>query len=267
MDPKDRIWLPVDVASIAEALRLVKAHKENVGVFKLGLQVLNAAMAQVFSPDVPEEVAYTNMHAGRELFGLLRGVYFHDGKWDDIPNTIEGVAVAVQPLHPAYVNIHASAGAAAVAKAVAFKGESKVLGVTVLTSLKGDECISIFGDQPKVKVLAFARMLRDQGADGVICSPQELEILASDNSLAGLFKATPGVRPDWKVYAERLGLPAPQEKMDDQSRPMEPFDAIYAGADALVIGRPLTGPDVGTPEQVARLIAEDIAEAEARRAA
>lgn len=265
MDPKDRIWLPVDVPDVHRALSLVQAHRENVGVFKLGLQVLNAALAQAYSPDITEEKAIANVRLGRELFALLRGSYFHDGKWDDIPNTIEGVAVAVQPLHPSYVNIHASAGSSAVAKAVANKGEAKVLGVTVLTSIGSDECVSIFGDQPKVKVLTFARMLRDQGADGIICSAEELEVLASDSSLNGLFKVTPGIRPDWRNYADRLGLAAPDEKKDDQSRPMTPFDAIYAGADALVIGRPITGPEIGSSEQIARLIAEDIGRAESRR--
>lgn len=261
MDSKDRIWLPVDVASIGEAQRLVEAHRNNVGVFKLGLQILNAAMAQVFSPDVPEEVAYANMQAGRRLFAMLGNMYFHDGKWDDIPNTIEGVAIAVQSLHPAYVNVHASAGEAAVAKAVANRGGAMVLGVTVLTSLEHKECVSIFGRVPKKKVLSFARMLRDKGAQGIICSPQELEVLASDNSLRGLFKVTPGIRPDWNVYAEKLDLPAPPQKKDDQSRPLTPYEAIALGADALIIGRPITKPDVGTSEQVARLIRDEIADA------
>lgn len=269
MDPKDRIWLPVDVSSVQEALQLVKTHRDNVGVFKLGLQVLNAALSQVYSYDIPEQVAVNNLVAGRELFLLLQYKYFHDGKWDDIPTTVEGVAVAVQPLHPAYINVHVSAGKKAIAAAVAKKGHAKVLGVTVLTSIddmekdsnKKTECMSIFGDNAKNKVLQFARMLRDGGADGIICSAQELEILASDNSLKGLFRAIPGIRPDWEDYAKRLGLPVPEKKADDQSRPLTPGYAILAGADAVIIGRPITKPEVGTSDQIARLIREDISEA------
>ena len=144
-------------------------------------------------------------------------------------------------------NVHASAGLEAVKAAVAQKGNSKVLGVTVLTSLK-DECVSIFGKEPADAVVQFAFLLKDAGADGIICSPEEVTALRQHPRLDHMLLVVAGVRPLWASN-------------DDQKRVMTPSEAICAGADYLVTGRPIRKPpaEIGTPVEAAKRIADEVA--------
>ncbi len=210
----------------------MKELASHVGCFKVGLELLTA----VGAPKVVEFV-----HS-------LGGVVFYDGKFNDIPNTVGGAAKAVAEMNVKMFNVHASAGKKSIEAAVANKGNSLVLGVTVLTSIDDEECISIFGDWPGPIVLLFAKNLAAKGADGIICSPKELELLGKQDELAGLMKITPGIRPEW--------YPA-----QDQKRTMTPREAILAGASALVIGRPITKPpkEIGSPKNAVKLIGEEIA--------
>ncbi len=242
MEAKNRIILPLDVDSVAKATGLVKQLAPYVGSFKLGLEFINTMLASVIIPKNNED-AEANLREIRELFQLLEGKVFWDGKFADIPNTVGGASVPVAKMGVKMFNVHASAGRDSVIKAVANKGNSLVLGVTVLTSIAEKECVSIFGDKPGPKVLQFAKMLADVGADGIICSPQELEAL----KLSNLLKVTPGVRPLWAAA-------------NDQKRVMTPGEAIKAGASYLVIGRPITQPppEIGGPVEAAKKIAEEI---------
>lgn len=122
-----------------------------------------------------------------------------------------------------------------------------VLAVTVLTSLEENNAHLIFGAPTKAKVLQFARDAKIAGCDGIVCSPQELEFLDNHSELSGLFRVVPGIRPKWSVVG-------------DQKRIMTPADAIKAGADYLVIGRPITDPpkEVGTPVDAVKRIIEEI---------
>jgi orotidine-5'-phosphate decarboxylase len=139
---------------------------------------------------------------------------------------------------------------------VSKKGNSKVLGVTVLTSLGGEICELIYGATPGAKVLQFARDSKLAGLDGLVCSPKETVLLRSRRELPGLILVNPGVRPAWAVKG-------------DQARTETPFGAIEAGADYLVIGRPITNPpaEIGTPINAANKIAEEIAAAIAAKEA
>ncbi|MDP2648117.1 MAG: orotidine-5'-phosphate decarboxylase [Candidatus Yanofskybacteria bacterium] len=253
MEAKNRIILPLDVDSLDKAAALVNQLFDLVGPFKLGLEFINSMLASIITPSAEAE-AIENVQKIRKLFGALAGKIFWDGKFDDIPNTMAGASVPVAKMGVKMFNVHASAGKDSVAKAVANKGKSLVLGVTVLTSISPNECESIFGDKPGPKVLQFAKMLVDVGADGIICSPQELEFLGRDPELKKLLKATPGVRPLWAAAG-------------DQKRVMTPGEAIKAGADYLVIGRPITQPpkEIGGPADAAKLIAAEIAAAWAER--
>lgn len=244
MEAKDRIILPLDVDSIPKAIALVKQLKDYVGPFKVGLELIYSMLASLLVKDGAEAVG--NLNQIRELFWLLGAQEFIDSKLADIPNTVGGASLAISKMGPKMFNIHASAGRDAVAKAVANKGSALVLGVTVLTSIAEKECESIFGEKPGPKVQQFAKMLADVGADGIICSPQELELL----NLSNLLKATPGVRPLWAAVG-------------DQKRVMTPGEAIKAGASYLVIGRPITQPpaEIGGPVEAAKKIAEEIAAA------
>lgn len=250
MEPKDIIILPLDVDSVQKALPLARQLVSHVGLFKLGLEFINSMLVSVIIPSGEDE-ALGNLRLIRELFETLgRDVVFWDGKFDDIPNTVGGASLSVARMGVKMFNVHASAGREAVLKAVANKSNSLVLGVTVLTSISSEECVSIFGDKPGPKVLQFARMLVEVGADGIICSPQELELLRQQPELKNLLKVIPGVRPLWAAVG-------------DQKRVMTPREAIIAGADYLVIGRPITQPpaEIGSPVDAAKKIAEEIAAA------
>lgn len=238
MDVKDRIIVALDVSDLSEVKSLIQELTPHVGCFKVGLELLTA----VGAPKVVEFV-----HS-------LGGQVFYDGKFDDIPNTVGSAAKAVAELNIKMFNVHASAGVEAMMAAIANKGQSLVLAVTVLTSLEENNAHLIFGASSKAKVLQFARDAKIAGMDGIICSPQELELLAKQKELGELLKVTPGVRPEWAATG-------------DQKRIMTPGDAIAAGATALVIGRPITKPpkEVGGPADAAQRIAEEITMALERR--
>jgi len=202
-------------------------------------------LRQVIIPESHE--AEANLRKIRILFGELDGNILWDGKFDDIPNTVGDASEEVVKMGVKMFNLHASAGNEAIAKAVANRRSSLVLGVTVLTSIDEGECLSIFGDKPGNKVVQFAEMLVKCGADGIICSAQELRLLGKYRQF---LKVTPGIRPEWA-------------QKGDQKRVMTPGEAVKAGADYLVIGRPIRKPpeEIGTPVDAAKEIAEEIAEA------
>lgn len=246
MEAKDRIIVALDVDDVGKAIALVEQLEGHVGAFKIGLEFITSMIASLV---VPEEWSFAEASLGniRYLFRLLGEKSFWDGKFDDIPNTVGGASLAVSRMGVKMFNLHASAGREAIRRAVANKGDSLVLGVTVLTSIGAVECSSIFGDAPNVKVTQFAEMLSEEGADGIICSPQEVSYINQELRFSELLKVTPGVRPLWAVVG-------------DQKRVMTPGEAVNAGSDYLVIGRPITSPpaEVGTPIEAAKLITEEI---------
>lgn len=238
MNAQDRIIIALDVSSLDEAESLVRELAPHVGYFKVGLQLLT-------SVGVPKVIDF--LHD-------LGGKVFLDGKFNDIPNTMGEAAQMASSLGVAMFDVHASAGIEAMMAAVQHKGNSQVLAVTVLTSLEENNVHLIFGAPSRTKVLQLARDAKIAGVDGIICSPQELELLGKQKELDGLSKVTPGVRPEWAAVG-------------DQKRVMTPGDAIVAGATALVIGRPITKPPkkVGKPADAAQRIVEEITTALERR--
>src|SRR6185503_4798834 len=113
------------------------------------------------------------------------------------------------------------------------------------TSIDPQECRSVFGDEPGAKVLEFAQLLLTAGADGIVCAPWELPVLAQHQEFRSLVKVIPGIRPA-------------DAEAGDQSRVGMPGWAIKQGADHLVIGRAITKPDRGTPVEAALRIIEEI---------
>lgn len=228
---KDRIIVALDVDNLDKARSLVETLAPYVGCFKIGLELITAVGA-------PQVVKFVHS---------LGGQVFYDGKFDDIPNTIGAATKAVADLNVKMLNVHASAGIEAMMAAVANKDKSLVLAVTVLTSLEENNAHLIFGGPSKAKVLQYARDAKLAGCDGVICSPQELELLGRQKELDNFMRITPGVRSEWA-------------SVGDQKRVMTPAEAIRAGATALVIGRPITKPpmEIGSPVDAAKRIAEEI---------
>ncbi|MGO1618181.1 MAG: orotidine-5'-phosphate decarboxylase [Oceanisphaera sp.] len=187
--------------------------------------------------------AHCRLKVGKEMFTLFGPEFvrtlvnsgfdvFLDLKFHDIPNTVAKAVAAAAELGVWMVNVHASGGErmmSAAKEALVPYGEQAplLIAVTVLTSMTGDELAQIgVSRSPAEQVLALARLTRDAGLDGVVCSAQEASLLKSE--LGHDFKLiTPGIRP--------AGVDA-----GDQRRIMTPEQALTAGSDYLVIGRPIT---------------------------
>jgi orotidine-5'-phosphate decarboxylase len=236
-----RIILPLDFASLGEAIMVVSQTRGLIQEYKIGLEAITDGYAHPLCSALYD-------------LGLKVG---WDGKWDDIGETIKRASKALLKKGKVikWCNVHASAGEKSIEAAMSVCSpfgleQVKVYGVTVLTSIDPEECKSIFGDYPGPKVLQFTEMLNEKKASGIICSPQELQLLAKTASLNRLIKVTPGVRPDWA-------------EQNDQKRTLTPFEAIVDGADYLVIGRPITRPPehIGSVENAVISIATEMADA------
>ncbi|MEW8469400.1 MAG: orotidine-5'-phosphate decarboxylase [Candidatus Thiodiazotropha sp.] len=183
------------------------------------------------------------LKVGKEMFTrlgpsfveLLRGRGFDlflDLKFHDIPNTVAAACDAAADLGVWMINLHASGGRRMMETArerlEARTQRPLLVAVTILTSLTDEEIHEIgFAGDPADNVSRLARLTRQAGLDGVVCSPREAQMLRRD--LADEFLlVTPGVRPR-------------QAERDDQRRVMTPAEAIRAGSSYLVVGRPITG--------------------------
>ena len=253
MKPHERIIVALDVATPNEAIGLVRELRDHVGCFKIGLQFITAMLKSIIVPVTWE--ATSNLTDIRILFAELQDNIFWDGKFNDIPNTVAGAVVEVNNIRVKMFNVHVSSGAKAIAEASKVKGDSLLLGVTVLTSLCDDDCHGIFGDSSVTKVLQFAKMVMDNGGDGIVCSALELKNIRWHQGRYKIFEklplaVIPGIRPEWA-------------SVGDQKRVMTPGEAVKAGADYLVIGRPIIKPPakIGGPVEAAKLIAAEIEKA------
>jgi len=210
-NPRARIIVALDVPTREAALILVRALSPHPGLFKIGLQLYTAA-----GPDV--------IRAIRDLGGRI----FLDLKLHDIPNTVARAVDSASSLDVEMLTIHLSGGRAMIEAAVqATKSEMRLLGVTVLTSAN-ETTLRETGINSTIEeqVLRLARLGMDAGIGGIVASAQEAKTLrrAFGDSLAIV---TPGIRPN--------GLDA-----GDQKRITTPVAALEAGADYLVVGRPIT---------------------------
>ena len=228
----DRIWVAVDVSTKGEALYLMGLlHDIGVRKIKLGLEFLSIK-------DREEVLDFAN---------ALRLEVFWDGKFCDIPNTVGKASKVISDRGVAMFNVHASAGRKAMEAAVANKGQSKVLAVTLLTSLGKEDLRDLgypAGLSKDVIVRAMALCASECKVDGIICSAQEAPMVRQVMPKGMI--VTPAIRPLWAAVG-------------DQKRPTTPTDAIKAGATDLVIGRPITNPppEIGSPaEALKRIIAE-----------
>ena len=224
-----RLIVALDTADASRAAGWAAAVAPHCGLFKLGLEFFLANGAQGMRAIV-----------GRPIF--------LDLKLHDIPNTVAGAVRAVLPLAPRMLTVHAAGGAAMVAAArraadAAGAERPMILGVTVLTSLGATDLAATgIGDAPGAQVLRLARLAVEAGADGLVCSPLEVAMLR-DALGAGPKLVVPGIRPAGSAAG-------------DQARTMTPAQAVAAGADWIVVGRPITAaPD---PGQAAAAIAATI---------
>ena len=207
------IFVALDTPSLEQARTLAEQVVPNAGGVKLGLEF--------FSANGPAGVA-----------AILRlGIpVFLDLKLHDIPNTVAKAVEALRPLEPAVLTVHAAGGRAMLeAGKAAAAPTTKVVGVTVLTSLDGDDLRSIGVERdPGEQVRGLAALCRDSGLDGIVCSGAEVG--AAREAWPEGFFVVPGVRPAGGAVG-------------DQKRVVSPREALDSGASILVIGRPITGAD------------------------
>ena len=178
---------------------------------------------------------------------------FLDLKYHDIPNTVGSALQAAASLGVWMVDVHASGGPAMLAAArnavaqfdrqAERGGGTRLIAVTVLTSLDRSEMGAAGIDaEPAAQVERLARLTRHAGLDGVVCSPHEVGLIRSI-AKTNFITVTPGVRPDKDGEVPVSQISSHGGAPDDQRRTLTPYDAIIAGSDFLVIGRPITQAD------------------------
>ena len=217
------IYVAIDTPDMARAVAIASAVRTHAGGIKLGL-----------------EFFCHNGRAGVTELAELGLPVFLDLKFHDIPNTVAKAIQALSPFVPRVMTVHAAGGRAMMedAKAAAPAG-TKVVGVTVLTSLDGGDLKAI-GVKPDAaaQVERLAGLAREAGLDGIVCSGSE--VAAARAKWKDGFFVVPGIRPA-------------DSGAGDQKRVMGPRAAIDAGASILVIGRPIT--DAPDPAAAVRAIA------------
>jgi orotidine-5'-phosphate decarboxylase len=216
---KERIVLALDLDDDQEALDLVDELKKAVGMFKVGHQLFTA-----YGPDIVRRIRSKG------------GRVFLDLKYHDIPNTVAKASAEAVKLGVSMFNVHALGGLAMMKAAVGAASEAAdkqgiprpiMLAVTILTSMDG----KMLQRELKIsrsltrEVIHLAKLAQRAGMSGVVASPQEIKMLR--RGIRGPFVVlTPGVRPAWAGK-------------DDQKRVLTPGEAVAAGADYLVVGRPV----------------------------
>ena len=234
-DPKEKIIFALDVEHFSEAQRWVNLLKDHIGMFKVGKQLFT--------------------HAGPKVIDMIRKKgqkVFLDLKYHDIPNTVAKAAEEATKLEVSMFNLHALGGLDMMKKTVeTSRATAKELGiprplilaVTVLTSMDEDGIKEVGIQGPLMEEVGrLALLSMKAGVDGVVASPKEIGIIR-DRCGEKFLIVTPGIR-------------LPSEKKDDQKRTLSPKEAISAGADYLVIGRPIK--EAKDPLEAVQKIIEDI---------
>lgn len=205
---KEKIIIALDVNTIKDLGRLLDTLSPHVGIFKVGMELFYAC--------------------GPKALDVIRKYdkeIFLDLKFHDIPNTVKNSAKAVTRLGVFMFNVHASGGGDMMKAALEGTREEsekmgidrpRILGVTVLTSMEALQ----------EQVLGLAKSAKEAGLDGVVASPREAALIRKEIGKDFLI-VTPGVRPEGS-------------EKGDQKRIATPKEAFHAGADYIVIGRPVT---------------------------
>jgi len=240
--PRSSLIVALDFDSLTTALKFAGPLADLVGMFKIG--------SQLFTSAGPEAV--------REVAKLGPGIFL-DLKFHDIPNTVAGAVLASAAMPGVQlVNVHALGGAVmlraaaqAVSASVAMGADrTRLLAVTILTSMDHNATREVgIGGAPKARALKLARLAQQAGVDGVVASVQEAKAIRKACGREFLI-VTPGVRPKDKGVGKGK---------DDQTRTATPREAIQAGADFIVVGRPILA--ASDPRAAAEEVVNEIAAA------
>ncbi|MFH1953638.1 MAG: orotidine-5'-phosphate decarboxylase [Pseudomonadota bacterium] len=233
-EPKDYIIFPLDLPTSREAISYVEALRDNVGLFKVGLEL--------FISQGPEIL--------KSIRNLTDAGIFLDLKLHDIPATVKRAFMAASVYRPQFVTVHCDEGDE-ILRSVGEEnpGNTKILAITVLTSLNQEKLKRLgyaqeYADDISALALLKARMAKAAGCHGVVCSGLEVAMVRKEIG-PDMIIVTPGIRPAWTVVDK-----------DDQKRIVTPADAIRNGSDYVVIGRPIR--DAKDPKDAAKRVAEEI---------
>lgn len=235
LKPRERIILSLDFDALVKAQRvIIPVRTIGIDTFKIGYQMALARGGIDESVFLAKEFFAGDQNEGKVLLDL---------KFHDIPNTVGRAMEKLTEMGIWAVTVHASAGFDVLKTVVNYSGNSLIFVVTVLTSMNPEACKQVYGRYPQQVVKDFSKLAQDAGAHGIICSARDLEVIKDIK----LLKVTPGIRPKWALK-------------NDQVMTMTPSEAISAGADYLIIGRPITNPPeaIGTPVEAAKLIINEI---------
>lgn len=233
-EPKDYLVFPLDVPTLAAAKEYIERLGGVVGMFKVGLEL--------FTKAGPEIITFIKTATDAQIF--------LDLKLHDIPVTVQRAMAVIADMGVDLVTVHCADSREMLSAAVSGAGgQVGVLGVTVLTSISSDDLRAAgyrqeFTADINKLVLQRAALALETGCTGVVCSGLEVGNLKKRFG-GDLVAVTPGIRPAWEVSGT-----------DDQKRVVTPAQAIAAGADFLVIGRPIR--DAEDPVQAAARITAEI---------
>ncbi|MGD2098749.1 MAG: orotidine-5'-phosphate decarboxylase [Desulfobacterales bacterium] len=240
-DAKDRIIFPLDVTTVDDAKRYIELLADSVGLFKVGLEL--------FIQTGPEIIGFIHSQTQTRVF--------LDLKLHDIPVTVKRAVARIADLGVAFATVHIGETSRMLAAAVEGGGSRVgILGVTVLTSVAAEDLKSAgyrqeLYDDLLLTVTRKAGVAHAAGCAGVVCSGLEAGRI-KETIGQNFLTVTPGIRPAWTVAAE-----------EDQRRITTPAEAVRAGADYLVIGRPIR--DAKDPVKAAERIAAEIDSAVQKR--
>lgn len=245
--PHQRVLVALDTPETERAVALSRDLTGLVGGVKLGLEFFNAN-----GPDGVRRVTRGSLEETPHGQAVPQQPLFLDLKFHDIPNTVAGAVRSVMPLTPMILNVHAGGGPAmmkAALDAANFAAEPLgtarpiLIAVTVLTSMDDGDLDAVgqkgpAGDQ----VIRLAELTQKCGLDGIVCSPHEITRIRE------------ACGPDFRLIVP--GIRPAGSETGDQKRVMTPKQAVEAGADWIVIGRPITG--AADPAAAAKAIAEEL---------
>lgn len=207
-----KVIVALDSDNLSKTLRLVKILKNEVFAFKIGYQFF-------FN---------FGLNGYKKVYSISPNIFL-DLKLHDIPNTVEKGLDALLKIKPKLTTIHISGGDQMMKAVGKTKRNTKILGVTILTSMNSNQTKKYYNQQDISKLVKkFAKLAKINKLDGIVCSPNEIKYLRKEVG-KNFIIVTPGIRI------------ANEIKGDDQKRVQTPKKAIELGANYLVIGRPITG--------------------------
>ena len=224
MRNSSQVILALDFSDMASTVEMINLTKEHIGIYKLGLEFY---LAHGKSGVKEIQSRFTDIEV------------FLDLKLHDISNTVAGACRSVADINPKFLTVHASGGSKMISAASSALPKVEITAVTILTSLDQEQMLAMgLSENIENLTLSLAKNAVNSGARAIVSSPQEVSLLRKHLG-EKVTLITPGVRPSG---AER----------DDQERIMTPRQAIEAGADFVVIGRPIT--KASDPKQAAEAI-------------